>query len=66
MSPYKDKAKDRAWHREHMRKKAGVKRGVKVALSEGVKPVSPPRPHIGYEQPIVGQVDASGELIPEY
>jgi len=34
MSPYRDKVKDREWHREYMRRKKGVKVG-------GVKPDNP-------------------------
>ena len=62
--PYKSKEQDRAWHREYMRKKAGVKAGVKESLCEGVKPSK--RPHMGFEQPRVEEeLDADGNIIPE-
>ena len=62
--PYRDKKRDRAWHRDHMRNKRGVTGGVTEAKAKGAtKRVTP---KMGFEprQQAV-ELDADGHAIPE-
>ena len=54
MMPYKDKERNRVWHKETMRKRRLV------------TPILHTKPKIGYEQLVKTERDADGNPIPEY
>ena len=60
--PYKDKQKDREWHKDYMKnKRSSLKMGVTIEKHGVVTPETYGHPSAGAKL-----VDADGNLIPEY